>query len=351
MIIYESQTPSAMRGDYYGGNMKPNIFTYATSELSQDAFFCWLLEWSKKEYAGEELNTISLNFINYILEKTNKTKIGEVNEIEIKQQENKIDFYAKINGAIIILFEDKLETQQHDNQLLRYKQYIEETYKNYQHSYVYLKSDIIWNVEKTKIKEAGYLMIDIFDLLKIFKIPLNNELLNDYIQTVTLKANVYNSYNALPFAEWKNNDKAWLGFYAYLESELDNCETGFWAGGLKTWVGLGHSYKEYESEIDDVIEVALVLDKNKIAIDALTTDVSTEIDEYQEYLRELVEKSSIGTAYNFHCLGKSGNKNNPRIITIDDIVIINKDGILDKEKTLNKIADIAKKFHECFPDK
>jgi hypothetical protein len=29
--------------------MKPNIFKYATSELSQDAFICWLLAWAKDE--------------------------------------------------------------------------------------------------------------------------------------------------------------------------------------------------------------------------------------------------------------------------------------------------------------
>ena len=29
--------------------MKPNLFKYATSELSQDAFICWLLEWAKPQ--------------------------------------------------------------------------------------------------------------------------------------------------------------------------------------------------------------------------------------------------------------------------------------------------------------
>ena len=28
---------------------KPNIFTYVTSELSQDAIICYLLEWAKIE--------------------------------------------------------------------------------------------------------------------------------------------------------------------------------------------------------------------------------------------------------------------------------------------------------------
>lgn len=329
--------------------MKPNIFSYAKSELSQDAFFCWLLEWSKKDYAGEELNVISLNFINHILEKTDKNKIDVVDKIEIKQQEADIDFYAKINDALVILFEDKLKTQHHDDQLSRYKQYIEKTYKNYQHSYVYLKSAIIWNGEKEEIKKAGYFTIDIFDLLKMFKIPSSNELFNDYIQTICFKANVYNSYKTLPFAEWRNNDEAWLGFYAYLESEIDNCETRFWAGGLKTWVALGYYYK-YEDEIEDEIDVSLVLDRDKIAIDS-NIQPKMDFSEYQEYLTEIIEESSMGTINNLYFGGKPGNKKFSRIMHIEDIIIINENGVMDSEKTLNKIVDIKKKFHECFSDK
>ena len=33
----------------------PNLFKFATSELSQDAFICWLLSWAKKDYEIQEL--------------------------------------------------------------------------------------------------------------------------------------------------------------------------------------------------------------------------------------------------------------------------------------------------------
>ena len=41
----------------------PNLFSFATSELSQDAFICWLLSWAKSEYAiaGKELHTCALS--------------------------------------------------------------------------------------------------------------------------------------------------------------------------------------------------------------------------------------------------------------------------------------------------
>ena len=50
--------------------MKPNIFNFATKELSQDAFLCYLLEFSKEEYKKYEKEHIFANiFLKNILNK------------------------------------------------------------------------------------------------------------------------------------------------------------------------------------------------------------------------------------------------------------------------------------------
>jgi hypothetical protein len=327
--------------------MKPNIFSYATSELSQDAFFCWLLEWSKDEYAGEELNKISLDFINYILEKTNNEKIISINKIEIIRQEAKIDFYAKINNKLIILFEDKIGTQPHDNQLLRYRKYIENKYKNYHISYVYIKSGIIWKKESEKISEANYLAIDIVEILKILKNTTSNDIYYDYIQAIVLKQNTINSYNSLQFNEWRYNNDTWLGFYAYLESKIDSSGTGFWAGGLKAWLGLEYYWKEYEPEIDDEIDISLVMEKNMITIDAKTRD-ETNVKEHQEYLSEIIKKGNFNEIEGSFLNDLSKNDKNIRLITIPNIIITSHNGIIDIEKTIEKIMGIIVKFNNCF---
>lgn len=36
--------------------MKPNLFDYATSELSQDAFLSWIINWADKKYEGQSMN-------------------------------------------------------------------------------------------------------------------------------------------------------------------------------------------------------------------------------------------------------------------------------------------------------
>jgi hypothetical protein len=36
--------------------MEPNLFNYATSELSQDAFICWLIAWADSSQIENDKN-------------------------------------------------------------------------------------------------------------------------------------------------------------------------------------------------------------------------------------------------------------------------------------------------------
>lgn len=44
----------------------PNIFKYATKELSQDAFLCWLLSLADKKYATKETQSLHELAVNLI---------------------------------------------------------------------------------------------------------------------------------------------------------------------------------------------------------------------------------------------------------------------------------------------
>ncbi len=50
---------------------KPNLFSYATSELSQDAFLCWLMNWASHEFSeiNPPLHDIGKKFIDAIFRK------------------------------------------------------------------------------------------------------------------------------------------------------------------------------------------------------------------------------------------------------------------------------------------
>lgn len=98
----------------------PNIFSYATSELSQDAMFAWLIQWAdpkNKEY-DVTLNKVAKDFIKLLMNKDSKFTIESV---KVKRQWKNVDIVAEINSNSFLLIEDKTGTTIHDNQLERYK--------------------------------------------------------------------------------------------------------------------------------------------------------------------------------------------------------------------------------------
>jgi hypothetical protein len=336
-------------------SVKPNIFNYATSELSQDAFFCWLFAWSHKDFSNEKLNKISMDFINGILKKADKQEIILVDKIEIVRQEAKIDFYIRINDKIIILFEDKIKTEKHDNQLERYKDYINQKYKNHEIVCVYLKTSLIWREEKKSVCGDGYFPLDIFDIRDIFKCAVSeNGIFNDFVSYILAKSSAYTAYLTLPLKDFIFEDEsksdAWQGFYNFIETEIPGSGIAHWAGGLKTWFGLSNIYKDYDEEIDGEAQVSLILDKYRITVDTVVIHSDTNIAKYQDYLYDILERSDIGKLYNLQFAGQTSNSKNVRIAIIDNVFVLKEDGVIDSIKTVEVIRNITNIFNCCFKD-
>lgn len=108
----------------------PNLFHYATKELSQDALICWLIEWAEKPRVAtdkeEELHRCGLRFVNALLnhgrDEQDPIELKSVSKVEILRQERNIDVLARINERHVLLIEDKTDTRDHSNQLSRYYQ-------------------------------------------------------------------------------------------------------------------------------------------------------------------------------------------------------------------------------------
>ncbi len=112
---------------------RPNIFRYATKELSQDAMICWLIAW-----AGQNENTCvnedqaalrarSRHFVQALLNHKRAERVqfdGDI-KTEIHQQEQSIDILVRITDTItgkqyVLLIEDKTGAGDHGDQLERY---------------------------------------------------------------------------------------------------------------------------------------------------------------------------------------------------------------------------------------
>ena len=103
--------------------MSQNIFNYATSELSQDAFISLLIAWFYNE--DSKLQEVSKDFINSLYNEYFKSNtVLDIESIKIIQQHFKIDVYFEVtekNGNVIpFIIEDKTWTEPHSGQLKRY---------------------------------------------------------------------------------------------------------------------------------------------------------------------------------------------------------------------------------------
>ena len=101
--------------------MKNNLFYYATSELSQDAFICWALNWFNIE--PEDAKTGSLHqMASDILGLLGADQLEKESKIIIKRQYCKIDVLVIMqNSHRAYIIEDKTFTSEHDDQIQVYK--------------------------------------------------------------------------------------------------------------------------------------------------------------------------------------------------------------------------------------
>ena len=176
----------------------PNIFDYATSELSQDAFLCWLIACSGSE--DKPLKNLGLDFIRFLYNSTIEEghKIeqsavqglieteGENNDYPWQQYE-KIDIYfqAIINTKIVsFIIEDKTDTQMHGSQLEDYKNAIEtDEIQEDEIRKIYFKTGYVYSDEKKEATRNGYSVVDLemfIDFLSCYEQSVKSDIFKDY---------------------------------------------------------------------------------------------------------------------------------------------------------------------------
>lgn len=236
-------------------NNEQNIFTYATSELSQDAFIAWLCA----NYDSKELGEVSKKFIG-LLAGESDGDAAKISEVKVEKQHNHIDVLVlyKIDGKQkVLVIEDKTYTKEHDNQIIRYVTEIKEEYKDKSLSYdafscAYYKTGHIFNNPvdedvngtesekehlgkigdelKDKLKIRSFKIVGLDEICKFFddfKKDFNaSDILQSYIHYAEkLKSDFAVEDGKLPSAdakdfELKENIDIWMNFYDSIYEEL-----------------------------------------------------------------------------------------------------------------------------------
>lgn len=83
---------------------RPNLFHFASSELSQDAFICWLLEWSDARHDDENpaLHEAAKEFVNAMLAKHQRSDLPQHMSVEIRWQYRGIDVVAVLDDQFAL---------------------------------------------------------------------------------------------------------------------------------------------------------------------------------------------------------------------------------------------------------
>lgn len=163
----------------------PNIFTYATSELSQDAFICYLVACANKGQATSDLQKCGSAFVRTLFRAgasdgtkcvpvvapdgrparhDGPCKVSDVCAPNRQRYNIDVDFQAKVDGkTVAFLIEDKINTREHSNQLERYLNAVSKDEQDLIKP-VYFKTGYVFSDERDAVKKNNYSVFEAEDL-------------------------------------------------------------------------------------------------------------------------------------------------------------------------------------------
>lgn len=214
----------------------PNIFSFATSELSQDAILAYMLQWADSQYekVDSRMHALGVSLFHCLINDDSVV----VNTIEVGRQLNDIDVYAKVNENIFLVIEDKTNTTIHGGQLEKYRTFAEKTFGNsWQIKLAYVKTGNEPIQILNQVKGAGYRVVLRIDLLNVLnQYQGSNPVIIDFRTHLQAIEDGTQSYRTIPIDSWSVGSGYWQGLYMALEHEIPdfgwkyvpNKAGGFW---------------------------------------------------------------------------------------------------------------------------
>ena len=317
--------------------MKPNLFRWATSELTQDAFICWLLEWARPQLRGNLLNELATKFIKEL----SGIDGSQIRELEVRRQFKNIDIIVAINKKYGILIEDKIHTKNHSNQLLRYADILKEEFSEENLSLIYLKTGDQSNYKNIELK--GYKTFKRSQFLKLLnegkERGISNEIFTDFLNYLTNVDNSVNSFKTLPVDNWHWD--SWKGFYIELQKRLGQGEWDYVPQKNGGFLGFWWHWNYMNFE-ETGFDFYLQLEHGKFCFKISPYDVqlNQEIrNYYRTKLFEHASKNNLKIKQNGRCVkGKTKTMTVAKLAS--DYIITDSNNIIDLDKTTEKIKEI-----------
>jgi hypothetical protein len=188
-----------------------NLFDYATSELSQDAFICWLASQSH-EGANQQtapLFPASQAFLRLLMRNAESELTSPIIVESIKRQENHIDVLLLANcdgNDYAVIIEDKVKSTEHDDQLKRYEDNAKQKYPDHTILKVYYQTG--FQCDYSAVTKANYRIIgreDLIECLKDFANATHDAFLSGYVDHLTGVEEDAKNYKVLSPEQWNAN--------------------------------------------------------------------------------------------------------------------------------------------------
>ncbi len=315
---------------------KPNLFTYATSELSQDAFLAWLLAWADPEHADAdpELHRLGLSLIDALFHAANVTPPAHIGSVKVQRQFHSIDIVATIDDSHVIAIEDKVHTSEHSGQLDRYRATLEEKFADRQVAKVYLKvGDQACYLDVTGRGWCTFNRADLLGVLEGSTGRIGNAIFVDFVDHLRKIETEVQSYRKIHPGVIEQRDAwsaaPWRGFFMALREELGDGNWGYVPNASGGFMGFWWGSKPVDGG-----EIYLQLQNGELVV-KVTVEESTRRAAVRDYWSaRLTQGSPAGL---FTRPARLGHGRWMTVASGGEYRQVGADGLLDFGRTLDHL--------------
>lgn len=327
----------------------PNLFHFATGELSQDAFIAWLISWAHPEYASNNaaLHQTGVELLTTLLQKCGHPIPEKITSVDVQMQVKNIDLLVMINKTIPLVIEDKTFTSDHSGQLERYLDEIRNRCPDFTGDIpaIYFKTGDQSNYRSAE--QAKYKVFNRSDFLKVLQSGIErgveSDIFMNYRDHLKQLDDEIESFWSTPVHEWKSKWNGWVGFFKLLQEKLGGGEWGYVPNTSGGFMCFHWQHMSSTPDMTD-FDVYPQLEETRFCFKLKLLDVKRQAEEWENWHQKLM---SAAKTLAFP-LERPSRRKNGRWMTVginEGYLQSGPDGLLDIDATvavLKKAEEVLK---------
>lgn len=307
----------------------PNLFDYATSELSQDAALCWLIAWADSRHAATDpaLHAIGRDLVASMFRAaTVEAPEGEFS-VTIKPQLEHVDIVAELGADHLLVIEDKVQSAEHSDQLNKYAKAITTHYPQRKHAFIFVKTGDQSSYRAVIADRwTTFLRQDLLTVLRRGS-ECRNAIFQDFLALIEAREAAVQRFKTAPVSEWGPRDPAFVGLFLQLQILLGDGQWGYVANASGGFLGFWWNQEKIKGG-----KIYLQLEEA-----ALVAKIWAKNAERRSELRELWSRRVIDAIPGFARPRRFGNGEYMTVASGGDYRVKGPEGRLDLEATASAL--------------